>query len=91
MLMRSISDGSASATARRAAQDAVVEMLALEGRHGLRVAHAGDVPLGMENHRRRDDGAGQTARRRRRPRATNPTRRSAFSSVRIAGTRVIRH
>ena len=43
------------------AQDAVVEPLALGRGHGLRVADAGNVPIGMEHDGGRDDRPGQTA------------------------------
>ena len=61
--MRSISAGSAAATAQAiaCAQDLLVEPLALGGRHRLRIADAGDVAVGMEHHGRRDDRAGQAA------------------------------
>ena len=51
----------------------------------------GDVPVGMEHDRGRHDRAGEAAA----PHfvdpgdVQNPTRRSAFSSVRMAGTRTI--
>ena len=43
------------------AHDALEDPLALGGRHQLRVAHAGNVFLGMKHHGGGDDGAGQTA------------------------------
>ena len=75
----------------RVLHDALEQPLALGGRHELRIADAGDVPVGMEHDGRRDDRAGQAAA----PdfvdagHMQKPTRRSAFSSVRMAGTRIM--
>ena len=61
--MRSISRGSADGNrpGDGVPHDAVVEPLALGGRHRLRVADAGDVPVGMQHDGAGDDRAGQAA------------------------------
>jgi hypothetical protein len=42
-------------------QDAILQPLALQRRNELRIAHARDVPLGMEYDSRGDHRAGETA------------------------------
>ena len=53
--------GLADGPGDRGAQDLIVKTFAFGRRHRLRIADAWNVAVGMEHHRRGDDGPGQTA------------------------------
>jgi len=83
--------GAGDGPRHRVRQNPIVEPLALRRGHDLRIADSRNVPPRIEHDRRRDDRPRQAAPAHFVHAATwtNPTRRSAFSSVRIAGTRVM--
>ena len=72
----------------RGARDLLVELLTLERGHGFRIADPGNVAVGIEDHRRRDDRPGQAAAADlvHARDALKPIRRMVFSRVRNART-----